>query len=145
MGAFDLIRELRGAGVIVRAEGGTLDISPADRLTDEVIEALKWHKPEILALLKKEDAQLIGNAEQLKPPEVGKISNHPKKADAWRPDRCNRCAHLSGFAGGNACRTDNGLSWLFGFLYEVPDDHGATCTCWQANRRELLQPTEWMQ
>ncbi|WP_297504145.1 hypothetical protein [Ferrovum sp.] len=52
MGAFDLIQELRGAGVIVRADGGELDVSPADLLTDENIKALKRHKLEILALLK---------------------------------------------------------------------------------------------
>jgi hypothetical protein len=131
MGAFDLIKELRGAGVNVRSDGGTLDISPADRLTDEMIEALKRNKPEILALLEKEDAQLSGNTEQLKPPEVGKIINRPKAADTWKPDPCNRCIHLSRFHGGNACRTNNGLPHLFGLLYNVPDDSGATCTSWR--------------
>jgi hypothetical protein len=130
MGAFDLIKELRGAGVVVRSDGGALDISPADRLTDEMIEALKRNKPEILALLRKEDAQLFGNTEQLKPPEV-EIINRPKAADSWKPDPCNRCIHLSRFHGGNACRTDNGLPWLFGLLYSVPDDNGATCTSWK--------------
>ena len=57
MGAFDLIRELRGAGVIVRADGGALDVSPAERLTDENIEALKRHKREILTLLKNEKSR----------------------------------------------------------------------------------------
>lgn len=140
MGAFDLIKELRGAGVNVRSDGGVLDISPADRLTDEMIEALKRNKPEILALLEKEDAQLIGNPEQLKP---SKIINHSKKADSWKPDRCDRCIHISRFTGGNACRTDNGLPWLFGLLYNVPDDRGAVCASWQADKWETLQPTDW--
>lgn len=133
MSAFDLIRELRGAGVLIRVDGGTLDISPADRLTDEMIAALKRNKPEILALLKKEDAQLFGNPEQLKSPKVGKIINNPKAADSWKPAPCNSCIHLSRFHGGNACRTDNGLPHLFGLLYNVPDDNGATCAAWQAD------------
>ena len=57
MGAFDLIRELRGAGVIVRVDGEELDVSPAERLTDESIKALKRHKREILALLKNEESR----------------------------------------------------------------------------------------
>jgi hypothetical protein len=144
MGAFDLIKELRGAGVIVRSDGSVLDISPADRLTGEMIEALKRHKPEILALLRKEDAQLFGNPEQLKPHEVSKIINRPKAADTWKPDRCNRCIYIARFRGGNACLTDNGQALLYGFSYEVPDDHGTTCASWQANREETLQPTDWL-
>lgn len=140
MGAFDLIRELRGAGVVVRADGGVLDISPADRLTDEMIDALKRHKPEILALLKTEDIQLIENPEQLKP---DKIIKPTVKLDTWKPARCDRCIHISRFTGGNACRTNNGLPWLFGLLYTVPDDRGAVCASWQADKWETLQPTEW--
>lgn len=67
------------------------------------------------------------------------------KPHQWQPDRCDRCIHLSRFTGGNACRTANGLPWLFGLLYNVPDDRGATCAAWQADRWETLQPTEWMQ
>ncbi len=142
MGAFELMKELRGAGVIVHADGGTLDISPADRLTDETIEALKRHKPEILGLLETEGGQLVGNAEQLRPPD--KIINHPQAVGGWKPDPCNRCIHISRFAGGNACRTNNGLALLFGMLYNVPEDQGAACASWQADRWETLRPTEWM-
>ncbi len=125
MGAFDLIKELRGAGVSVRSDGGVLDISPADRLTDEMIEALKRNKPEILALLKKEDAR-------------------PDRQE-WKPGRCDRCIHLSRFVGGNACRTDNGLPWLFGLLYTVPDDRGAVCASWMTDKWEKMRPTDWQQ
>ena len=118
MGAFDLINELRGAGVVVRADAGTLDISPADRLTDEMIDALKRHKPEILSLLQKEDAQLFGNIEQVKI-----VADRQE----WKPEKCGCCKNVSRFVGGNACRVRNGQAWLFGFLYDVPEDQGATC------------------
>ncbi len=81
----------------------------------------------------REDIQLFGNPEQLKSPKVGKIINNPKAADSWKPAPCNRCIRLSRFHGGNACRTDNGLPHLFGLLYNVPDDNGATCASWQAD------------
>lgn len=124
MGAFDLIRVLRGAGVDVRSDGGVLDISPADRLTGEMIEALKRHKPEILELLKSESK---GNS-----PAPRLRGDHPD----WKPDPCNRCIHLSRFLGGNLCRTDNGLPRVTRLLYEVPEDGGATCTSWNDDRRQ---------
>ena len=119
MGAFDLIRELRGAGVSIRADGAMLDIFPADALTDEIIEALKRHKPEILSLLHDE-------------------------VQEWKPDKCNRCAHLSRFHNGGACRVDNGLPKLFGLLYAQPEDMGATCTSWKPDVWEIVCPTEWL-
>jgi hypothetical protein len=85
---------------------------------------------------KKEDEQLSGNTEQLKPPEADKIINRPKAADTWKPDPCNRCIHIARFTGGNVCLTDNGLALLYGFSHEVPDDQGATCASWQANREQ---------
>jgi len=64
--------------VIIRADGGALDISPVDRLTGEMIEGLKRHKPEILELLKKDEWQLSGKIGQMKQikPETPKERNY---------------------------------------------------------------------
>lgn len=51
----------------------------------------------------------------------------------WKPGRCDRCAHISRFAGGNTCRIDNGLPKLFGLLHDAPEDRGASCARWQAD------------
>ena len=53
--------------------------------------------------------------------------NQPVKPNGWKPDPCNRCAHLSRFAGGNACRVDNGLSVIFGLLHGIPAGAGVDC------------------
>jgi len=70
-------------------------------------------------------------------PVVVAIASKPKTRpdrQEWKPAPCNRCAHLSRFVGGNACRTANGLPHLFGLLYTVPDDQGVACESWQADR-----------
>ena len=54
---------------------------------------------------------------------TSRIIDAPK---GWKPEPCNRCANLSRFAGGNACRVDNGLPVIFGLLY-VPDGAGVDC------------------
>lgn len=64
---------------------------------------------------------------------VSKPKPRPDRQE-WKPDPCNRCIHLIRFAGGNVCLTNNGLRLLYGFSHEVPDDQGATCTSWQADR-----------
>lgn len=57
MGAPDLIVELRNTGYSIKADGGYLDISPADNLPSELVQQLKQHKSEILAALKLEQQQ----------------------------------------------------------------------------------------
>ena len=76
--------------------------------------------------------------------EIASKPNARPDRQIWKPDRCNRCVHIARFTGGNACLTDNGLRWLYGFSYEVPDDHGTICASWQANREETLHPTDWL-
>ena len=51
MGARDLLSSLAGAGLSVTAEAGRLVIWPASKLTDDMREALRAAKPELLALL----------------------------------------------------------------------------------------------
>jgi hypothetical protein len=54
MGAPDLIFELRRKGYSIRADGGTLDISPADNLPPELVQTIRQSKAEILTELQKE-------------------------------------------------------------------------------------------
>lgn len=55
MGAPDLIFKLRNAGYSIRADGGYLDISPADNLPPELVQQLRQSKPEILCALHREE------------------------------------------------------------------------------------------
>ena len=54
MGAPDLIFQLRSSGYSIRADGGYLDISPADNLPPELVKQLKQSKAEILTELQRE-------------------------------------------------------------------------------------------
>lgn len=54
MGAHDLIFELRRKGYSIRADGGYLDISPADNLPPELVQTIRQDKAEILAELQRE-------------------------------------------------------------------------------------------
>ena len=54
MGAPDLIFELRSKGYSIRADGGYLDISPADNLPPELVKTIRQSKAEILTELQKE-------------------------------------------------------------------------------------------
>lgn len=54
MGAPDLILELRSKGYSIMADGGYLDISPADNLPPDLVQQLKQSKAEILAELQRE-------------------------------------------------------------------------------------------
>jgi len=55
MGATDLIFKLRNDGYSISADGGYLDISPADDLSPELVKQLKLGKPEILSALGREE------------------------------------------------------------------------------------------
>ncbi len=55
MGATDLIFKLRNVGYSIKADGGYLDISPADDLSPEFVKQLKQGKPEILCALRQEE------------------------------------------------------------------------------------------
>ena len=55
MGATDLIFKLRSDGYSIKADGGYLDIFPADDLSPELVRQLKLGKPEILCALNREE------------------------------------------------------------------------------------------
>ena len=54
MGASDLIFELRRKGCSIQADGGYLDISPADNLSPELVQTIRQSKAEILTELQRE-------------------------------------------------------------------------------------------
>ena len=54
MGAPDLIFELRRKGYSIRADGGYLDISPADNLPPELVKTIRQSKAEIMTELQRE-------------------------------------------------------------------------------------------
>ena len=58
MGAPDFIFELRRKGYSIRADGGYLDISPADNLPPDLVQQLKQSKAEILTELQRETEDL---------------------------------------------------------------------------------------
>lgn len=51
----ELIEALKADGVTVKANGDFLELSPAGKITDELIARLRKHKPAILAELKREE------------------------------------------------------------------------------------------
>ena len=50
----ELIEALKADGVTVKADGDFLELSPLEKVTAELIQRLRKHKPEILAELKRE-------------------------------------------------------------------------------------------
>lgn len=51
MGAPDLLQHLRDSGLQLEADGDLLTVTPRDRLTDEMRQAIREFKPALLALL----------------------------------------------------------------------------------------------
>ena len=58
MGARDLLDRLASAGFSITADAGRLVIGPASRLTVDQVQAIRDHKPELLALLADGQAQI---------------------------------------------------------------------------------------
>ncbi len=51
MGAPELLQHLRGAGFTIDAVDGGIRVAPASALTDAQRQAVRTHKPQLLALL----------------------------------------------------------------------------------------------
>jgi len=83
MSAAELLERLRDAGVDLWADGERLRYdAPAESLTEELLERLRAHKPEILALVR---AQALGTRRPLGPAQEGfwlLDALHPKHAGA---------------------------------------------------------------
>lgn len=69
MGARDLLDDLAGLGISVRADGDGLIVSPRELLTDELRAALKEFKPDLLAMLTKPPSPEPGHEAQPEPAE----------------------------------------------------------------------------
>ena len=69
MEAIEIIEYLREQNFIVKADGEFLELSPPEKITEELIKRLRKHKPAILAELKREERRvkvltiLAGNPE----------------------------------------------------------------------------------
>jgi len=55
MEAIEIIEYLREQNFTVKADGDFLELSPPEKITEELIKRLRKHKPEILAELKREE------------------------------------------------------------------------------------------
>lgn len=53
MGARDLLNNLAGIGVSIRLDGDSLIVSPRELLTGDIRDALREHKPDLVALLRR--------------------------------------------------------------------------------------------
>ena len=51
----ELIEILRADGLTIEADGDFIEIKPAHKVTEELMNRLRKHKPEILAELKREE------------------------------------------------------------------------------------------
>lgn len=58
MEAIEIIEYLRANDFEVKADGQYLDLSPAEKVTDDLIQRLRKHKPEILKELQAEERRL---------------------------------------------------------------------------------------
>jgi hypothetical protein len=52
--ALDVLREVRGLGLAIRADGGRLVLRPGARVTPTLRERILAHKPDLLAILRGE-------------------------------------------------------------------------------------------
>lgn len=58
MEAAEIIEYLREQNFTVKAEGDYLELSPPEKITEELIKRLRKHKPAILAELKREERRV---------------------------------------------------------------------------------------
>ena len=55
MEAIKIIEYLREHNLTIKADGNYLELSPLEKITEELIQRLKNHKPAVLAELKREE------------------------------------------------------------------------------------------
>lgn len=58
MEAIEIIEYLRQQNFTVKADGDFLELSPSEKITEELIQRLRKHKPAIIAELKREERRL---------------------------------------------------------------------------------------
>lgn len=57
MNAIEIIQDLREQNFTIKADGDYLELSPPEKITNELIDRLRKHKPAIIAELKRESRQ----------------------------------------------------------------------------------------
>lgn len=72
MEACEIIKYLREQNFTVKADGNFLELSPPEKITDELIQRLRQHKSAILAELKREDRRKRVLAMLAEIPEIQK-------------------------------------------------------------------------
>lgn len=55
MEAAEIIEDLRNQNLTIQSNGDYLELSPPEKITEELIQRLRKHKPAILAELKREE------------------------------------------------------------------------------------------
>ena len=129
MGARDLLDHLASAGFSITADAGRLVVGPASRLTVDQVQAIRDHKPELLALLADDQAQV----DQL---------DGQAAVDQAPARTCAGCRHLTRrktCTEPAAAGLDPppglhpGADW-FGIRWP-PEGHGATCASYRADKR----------
>lgn len=58
MEAIEIIEYLREQNLTVKADGDYLELSPPEKITEELIQRLRQHKPAIIAELKREERRV---------------------------------------------------------------------------------------
>ena len=129
MGGRDLLLSLASAGLSVTAEAGRLMIRPASKLTDEMREALRAAKPELLALLSDDQApvgQLHGQADVAIPIQTC--------AGCQYLTRRKTCTDPASAGLDPPPGHPPGADW-FGIRLP-PAGHGITCPAFEATQKE---------
>lgn len=58
MEAIEIIKHLREQDFSIKADGDCIELSPPEKITDELIQRLRKHKPAILEELKREERRM---------------------------------------------------------------------------------------
>jgi hypothetical protein len=132
MGANDLILELRRNGYEVKADGGYLDISPAD-LPADLLQQVIAGKSSILRELKNEQAANDSKLNDVILSTVGGLDlarRNPVKdlGGGWIVSACFQCQHCKQRTAGGLCAGNRpDLPLETALLRALPNDKGEGC------------------
>lgn len=81
MEATEIIEYLRGQNLTVRADGEYLELSPPEKITEDLIQRLLKHKPGIIAELKREERRTKVLTILAENPHTQRAIHHDTKTD----------------------------------------------------------------
>lgn len=81
MEAKEIIEYLREHDLTVRADGDYLELSPPEKITEELIKRLRKHKPAIIAELKREERRVRVSQMLEEKPETQRVFVTDMNAD----------------------------------------------------------------